>query len=50
MNSTDNHTSATATRGSAVTAMEVVLPGVVEPDGLQLRRRVLPVPPPDRYW
>ena len=29
---------------SAATALEVVLPGVVEPDGLQLRHRVLPAP------
>jgi NADPH:quinone reductase-like Zn-dependent oxidoreductase len=28
----------------AVTAIEIVLPGVVEPDGLQVRRRALPAP------
>lgn len=28
----------------STTALEVVLPGVVEPDGLQLRRRALPAP------
>src|SRR5664279_6141324 len=30
--------------GTTVTAIEIVLPGVVEPDGLQLHRRVLPAP------
>ena len=30
------------TPGSAVTALEIVLPGIVEPEGLQLRHRVLP--------
>jgi NADPH:quinone reductase-like Zn-dependent oxidoreductase len=33
-------------RSSAVTALEVVLPGKVEPDGLQLRRRPIPAPAP----
>lgn len=31
---------------SSISATEVVLPGLVEPDGLQLRRRVLPAPQP----
>jgi NADPH:quinone reductase-like Zn-dependent oxidoreductase len=29
---------------SSISATEVVLPGVVEPDGFQLRRRTLPAP------
>jgi NADPH:quinone reductase-like Zn-dependent oxidoreductase len=31
---------------SLISATEVVLPGLVEPDGFQLRRRVLPAPAP----
>jgi NADPH:quinone reductase-like Zn-dependent oxidoreductase len=31
---------------SSISATEVVLPGLVEPDGFQLRRRVLPTPGP----
>jgi NADPH:quinone reductase-like Zn-dependent oxidoreductase len=31
---------------SLISATEVVLPGLVEPDGFQLRRRVLPTPAP----
>ena len=32
------------TMTSSISATEVVMPGLVEPDGLQLRRRVLPAP------
>jgi NADPH:quinone reductase len=38
------HDSARPAPGDAVTALEIVLPGIVEPEGLRPRRRTLPPP------
>jgi hypothetical protein len=37
---------ATHGRGTGLVATEIVLPGLVEPDGLQVRRRSLAAPGP----
>jgi NADPH:quinone reductase-like Zn-dependent oxidoreductase len=39
-------TTATATTATATTATEIVLPGIVEPEGLQVRTRTLAAPGP----